>query len=79
MVQLFKDGIDNQKICLRRISGAICIISGILIMFIKIIYFMATETMIPLDGRGQFLVASGAALLGITSFDGLLRGKDKNE
>lgn len=59
----------ENKICIRKLAGIICISAGILLMFTKTIYFMATDIMIPFDGRGQLLVITGAGLLGLTTID----------
>ncbi len=72
---MLKERMNPNEICLRKISGLICLISGILIIFTKLIYYVVTGDMIPYSGRGQFLVGTGAALLGLTSFDGLLTKK----
>ncbi len=58
--------------------GAICIIAGIAVILMKVIFFMFTEVQIPFDGRGQFLVGTGTTLLGITSFDGLINSKSNS-
>ncbi len=73
MKRAFKERTDPDRYCLRKIMGAVCMCAGILTIFGKIAFYMVTrDEMIPLDGRGQFLVATGATLLGITSFDTVL-------
>lgn len=69
---MFKERTNNTKYCLRKISGFICILAGISIMASKILFYMITGDAIPFEGRGQFLVGTGAALLGSTSLDPIL-------
>ncbi len=68
---MFKEP-SGEQYCLRRISGLICLVAGVVVILTKVGYFMFTGVAIPFDGRGQFLVGTGAALLGLTSFDNLL-------
>lgn len=66
---MLKERTDPNRYCLRKISGIICIASGVIIIFSKLIYFYSTGNTPMLEGRGQFLVATGATLLSITGFD----------
>lgn len=79
MKNILKVKTDENSYCLRKICGIICVLSGILIILTKVIYFMITEIQIPFEGRGQFLVGTGAALLGITSIDNIFINKGKNK
>ena len=75
---MLKERTNPNRLCARKLCGMICICAGIAIMFTKVIYFIVTEQTIPFDGRGQFLIGTGATLLGITSFDNVLNKKETN-
>ncbi len=72
MKTLFQEREQPNRVCLRKLAGAVCIIFGITIMLIRVIYYIVEKEVLPIEGRGQFLVGTGATLLGITSFDGVL-------
>lgn len=66
---------NTEKLSIRKVMGAVCIAFGILIMLTKILYYIVTGDVIPLDGRGQLLVVTGAGLLGLTTLDGFVKGR----
>jgi hypothetical protein len=60
---MIREDTSQSKYCVNRVMGVVCISAGIIIMAVKFIYFIQTNTEIPMNGRGQFLVGTGASLL----------------
>lgn len=64
---------DGENLCLRKLSGFICVVAGIFIMMYKMIFFSATGIEINIGaGNGKFLVGSGITLLTVSSIEGVV-------
>lgn len=69
---MLRERTDRTRICIRKVMGAICVGSGIVMMFIKLFYTMVTQLPVLYEGRAQALLYVGGALLGSTGLDSLL-------
>lgn len=79
MRKMLKQVHNPDAYCPRKIAGMLCIAAGIVIILTKVVYFMCTGIQIPFEGRGQFLVGTGAGLLGITTVDGLIQNRQTKQ